>query len=105
MELPKDIRGGFAQALKPIPGEGQALTVSGTTVQSADFELDTKVISVYSTTDCYIEVGDTNVVATSADQFLPANTFMFISVADLADVALAAIQVSAGGTLYVGEWE
>ena len=105
MELPKDIRGGFAQALKPIPGEGQTLSVTSTSVQSADFELDTKVISVYSTTDCFIEVGDTNVVATNADQFLPANTFMFISVADLSDVAIAAIRSTADGTLYVGEWE
>ena len=105
MELPKDIRGGYAQALKPIPGEGQTLAVTATTVQSADFELDTKVISVFCTVDCFIEIGITTVVATTADQFLPANTFMYISVAALTDVALAAIRLSADGTLYLGEWE
>ena len=106
MELPKDKRGGYAQALKPIPGEGQTVTISGTTARcAADFELDTKVISIYSDTDCYVEVGGASVVATTADQFVPASTFMYIAVPELADINIAVIQASAGGTLYVGEWE
>jgi hypothetical protein len=87
----------------------QQVTISGTSAKNATaFADSTRVISIYSDTDCHIEIGTSSVVATTSDHFIPAQTYMYLSITLHGDVAfthIAVIQASAGGTLYISEFQ
>jgi len=61
-----------------VPGQGQKLVVSSTSVQSAALESTSCV--VYSDVDCYVRQGSSPVaVADGSDQFIPAGSFIRLS--------------------------
>lgn len=60
-----------------------------------------QVVRLVATQACYVRVGNSTVAATTADFLLPANTVDYIIVDP--GSFIAAIQVSAGGTLSVTE--
>ena len=58
-----------------VPGQGQKLVVSSTSVQSTALESTSCV--VYSDVDCYVRQGSNpTAVADGADQFIPAGAFV-----------------------------
>ena len=76
------------------PNSGQQIMVSGTAALSAAFHASTRVITIYSTVDCFVEIGDGSVVAnTSTSHFIPLG-FVF-------DLALSPDLVTAGGAKHL----
>lgn len=113
MRMPKDDGGTPIPALKlKRTGGAHKITVSGTTARNSVAFADTttgvqnaqKVISLYSTTDCFIRFGDSSIVATTDDHFYPAGLFYDFAV-NANDTHVAVIQATAGGTLYASERE
>jgi hypothetical protein len=98
------------------PSACQYLTVDGTS-DNVTLGVNTQAVSLYSTEDCWVRVGIPGETPTAAAPgaektrvfnsfFLPATTVMDIPVptaSDSAQVKIAAIQDSAGGTLHVTE--
>lgn len=105
--LPRDSKGNAIQALRPVAGGAQQITVGAASARNGTaFDSNTKVIGIYSTTDCFIELGDVTVAALTTDHFIPANVYFMLSVVNNVTLQthIAAIQVAAGGTLYVSEF-
>ena len=95
---------------RPIPllgyrhGSGQRLTVSTShDTGSALFDERTKVVSIYSTTDCFFTVGSATVGSNS--HFLPSGTPQDIVVGDKNERATCIVLGSAttAGTAYISE--
>lgn len=87
--------------LFPVQGGGQTLAVSGTSAQSAVVGNQIEYVQITPTEDMYVEFGG-NPTATASS--------MFISGDGLARIykirpgfKVAALQVSAAGTLYIHE--
>lgn len=59
----------------------QAISISGTTALSAAFSAKTNEVLLISDTDCYIKFGSSAVVATTANLYLPAKTYIRFAVA------------------------
>lgn len=82
-------------------GASQTVTISGTSAQSSAVGTYTFVVRLISTTDCYVAFAS-NPTATTSDMFIPGDKierFFRIRPGD----KIAAIQDSAGGTLYITE--
>lgn len=84
-----------------VPGVSQALAFTGTSAQSAALQASTTLIRLFATTDCFIQVGTNPTAAANTSMFIAAGIYEYIGVAPGALVA--AIQSSAGGTLYITE--
>lgn len=91
---------------RPIYGKGQSVAYTSTagTISSA-LPPDCTAVWVWATTDAYIKIGSSP-TATTSDFPLPAMTPMVFPVnqRDLESAngsKVSAVQVSAGGTLYV----
>lgn len=76
------------------------ITVSGTSAASPAFMNQTTIIRLVSTTDCHIRFDGTP-TATTTQMLLPANVVEYFRVTPGQKVA--AIQRSAGGSLFVTE--
>jgi hypothetical protein len=89
---------------------GQELEILGSSVRSNAFSASTRVVSLYSTSDCKFEVGDSNVVADlSSSHFLPSGVYIDVSLGfeTIASQNYKYVSVigAAGGTLYISERE
>lgn len=86
---------------RPLTGEGQtvAYTATAGTIANA-FAAQTYAVWVWATTAAHVQVG-TSPTATTSDPSIPANTLVTIQVHP--GEKLSAVQVSAGGNVYVGE--
>lgn len=85
----------------PLNGLTQTVAYTGTAgVATNAFGTQTTTIYVVSTTACFIKFG-TAPTATTADMYLPAN-FPFVLQCRGGE-KVSAIQVAAGGSLYVTE--
>ena len=88
--------GGSHPAIKP--GTSLApLAYAGASVQSAA-QVGSRVVRVVSTTDCFVAFGS-NPTASNTSVFLPAGKPEYF-VCETTD-KVAAVQVSAGGNLYI----
>jgi hypothetical protein len=109
--LPKDADNNTIPALRLRDGGAHTLTISGASASNASaFDEDTKVISIYSTTDVYLKFGDAGVTSTTNDHFFPANTYYDIALSGGAGKGahhayMSAIRVTEDGTLYISEKE
>lgn len=105
--LPADTNNNPIPVLRPRPGYAQTVAVTATSARNATaFDAITRVIGVYATVPMFIRLGNSSVTATTADHYLPADTYMDISVAGGAAQSygyVAAIRASSDGTLYVSE--
>lgn len=100
----------------PIPVLGfrangaQELEILASSVRSTAFSDSTRVISLYSTSDCKFEIGDSDVTANLASShFLPSGVYIDVSLGfeNIASQNYKYVSVigSAGGTLYISERE
>ena len=94
------------------PGGGQAIATSTVAAaRSAAIAGSVRVVTLYSTVDCFIETGDSSVEAnTSTSHFLPAQIPYDISlgsetIAADNDRFISVITASVSGVLYVSERE
>ncbi len=81
-------------------GSSQKITTSGTSQQASSFAAKTSILRLFSTTDCYIAVGD-NPTASSSSLFLPGGIVEYFGISS--GQKLAAIQSSGAGVLYISE--
>lgn len=108
-KLPTDSNDNPIPVLRLKSGGAHKITTSGTSARnSTAFSTDTKVVGIYATQDVYLRFGGASVTAAATDHFFPAGVYYDIALgAEGASQAtyLAALQVSAAGTLYISEKE
>jgi hypothetical protein len=106
---PRDDGNATIPVLGLRPGGGQAIATSTAAARSAAIAGSVRVITLYSTVDCFIETGDSSVEAnTSTSHFLPAQIPYDISlgsetIASDNDRFISAILAAGSGILYVSE--
>ncbi len=105
--LPVDSDNHAIPVLSLRPGASQSVSVTATSARTATaFNSDTRVIGIYATVPMFVRLGDNTVTATTSDHYLPADTYMDISISNNANQSyayIAAIQSSSNGTLYISE--
>jgi hypothetical protein len=105
--LPVDANNYPVPVLRLRPGASQNLAVSTSSVRCAtSFNTETRIVGIYATSAMFVRFGDSTVTATTGDHYLPADTYMDVSVAadDLQSFSsVAAIRSATDGTLYVSE--
>lgn len=83
-------------------GGTQSVTVQSSSQRTTNgFKKQTRHVVLHSTTDCHVNIGKSDVTATTSDFFLKAGAYV-PSVANPGE-HVACIQASAAGTLYVTE--
>ena len=93
------------------PGGAQSVSISTSSATSAAISNNIRVVTLFSTVDCFIETGDSSVAAfTSNSHFLPSDTLFDLSLgsettASDNDRFIAAITASGTGTLRISERE
>lgn len=105
--LPTDTNNNPIPVLRPRPGYAQSVAVTATSARNATaFDAITRVIGIYSTVPIFVRLGNSSVTATTSDHYLPADTYMDISIASSSVQSyayIAAIRSSSDGTLYISE--
>jgi len=96
--FPTDANNSPIWALRPRTTH--TLSFTGTSQQTPAFNKNTIVVRVYANQDCFLEFG-LNPTATSSSMPLPAGVVEYFKVQDAEKIA--AIQISAAGSLYVTE--
>jgi hypothetical protein len=108
---PRDDGNAAIPVLSYRPQRGQAVTYTTAPARSAQFSDSVRVVSIYATDSCFIELGDSNVTAnTSNSHFIPAGVYMDISLGSDNDSRLSYKYLSVisefnEGTLYISERE
>ena len=91
------------------PNAGHQVPFSSDSNTSPAISSSIRVVTLYSTQDCFIETGGASVEAnTSNSHFLPASLPYDISLGAETDATnndkyIAVIQATSGGTLYISE--
>jgi len=85
----------------PVETTGYNVAYTGTAGNTSGFITGPTCVMVWSTTDCYVKVGE-GAVATTADTPIPSYTPMWFPVpgGSGAPWRVSAIQISSGGTIY-----
>ena len=86
---------------EPLLSGGKTITYTGTAGVTATYLPGPSAVWVWSTTDCYVKVGE-GVTATTADFPVPAYTPVVLPVpaGTGAPWRVSAIQISSGGSIY-----
>jgi len=107
--LPQDIDGNPIPAIRLRDNGAHVINVTGTTARnSAAFDEDTRIVSLYATEPVYIAFGGASIEATTSDHYFPAGTYYDFSIGgDKAShyTHVAALAVNTAGTLYISEKE
>ena len=105
--LPTDTNNNPIPVMRPRPGFSQSVAVTATSARNATaFDPATRVVGLYATVPMFVRLGNSSVVATTTDHYLPADTYMDISVAGATAQSyshIAAVRASSDGTLYLSE--
>ena len=100
--LPADKFNNSIQAMRI--GVTQSVTFSLTSAVTTNaLSKNTIIVRLVSTSDCFVKITTGTPTATPADMFLPAGVPEYIGVNGFETMKVAAIQSTAGGTLYVTE--
>ena len=100
--LPADKFNNSIQAMRI--GVTQSVTVGLSSAATANaLSKNTIIVRLVSTSDCFVTITTGTPTATPADMFLPAGVPEYIGVDGFTTLKVAAIQSTAGGTLYVTE--
>jgi hypothetical protein len=91
---PRDDANAPSPVLGLRPNSGQQISVSSSPALSAAFHPSTRVITIYSTVDCFVEIGNNSVIANTANSHFVPLGFVF-------DLALAADLVPANSTKHI----
>ena len=108
-KLPMDVNDNPIPALRLKNAAAHTLSITASSTRNTTaFDPDTRIISLYATTDLYLKFGDSAVTATSSDHFFPAGIYYDIAIGG--DGAghythLAALRLTADGNLYISEKE
>ena len=93
------------------PGRGLQVPYTASSNTSPAISSSVRVVTLFATTDCFIETGASSVAATTTtSHFLPASVPYDISLGAETDPSendkyVAVIQSASGGTLYISERE
>ena len=108
--LPKDADNNVIPALRLRDGGAHTLSVTTASAQSNTlaFDVDTKIISLYSTVPVYIKFSDNAAGATTSDHFFPANIYYDIAISGGGHKGvhysfISALASDTDGTLYISE--
>jgi hypothetical protein len=105
--LPVDANNYPVPVLRLRPGAAQNIAVSTTSVRCATaFNTETRVVGIYATSAMFVRFGDSTATAATTDHYIPADTYMDVSVAadDLQSFSyVAAIRNATDGILYISE--
>lgn len=105
--LPVDANNYPLPVLRLLSGGAKSVAVTASSARtSTAFDPETRVVGLYATTAMFIRFGNSAVAAASTDHYLPADTYMDVSIAGdetQSFTHLAAIRAVADGTLYVSE--
>lgn len=108
-KLPLDTNNNPIPALRLQDDAAHSISTSASSARnSAAFNADTRIISVYATQDVYLAFGDSSVTATSSDHFFPAGVYYDVAIGGDGTghaTHLAALRVTDNGTLYISEKE
>jgi len=108
-KLPLDSNDNPIPALRFKNDAAHVINFSTSSVRnSAAFDADTRVVSVYATQNMYVRFGDSSVTADANDHFFPAGQYYDVAIGG--DGAghhthISAIRVDTDGVLYVSEKE
>lgn len=109
--LPKDADNNIIPALRLRDNGAHSIAITNSSARnSAAFDDDSKVISLYATTPAYIAFGDDTVVATTSDHYFPAGVYYDIAISGgsnkgAQNLYVAALRTDTNGTLYISEKE
>lgn len=105
--LPVDANNTPLPVLRLRPGGAQSVAVTATPARNAAaFDSETRVISLYATAAMFIRFGGGTVTAAATDHYLPADTYLDLSIANdetQSYTHVAAIRAGVDGTLYISE--
>lgn len=100
--LPADKHDNPIQAM--APGVTQTIAFSGTSAATTNaLSKNTVVVRLLATQPCFIKIGTGTPTATTSDMYLPAGIPEYFAAEGIYTLKVAALQVSAAGTLYVTE--
>ena len=107
--LPTDMDDNVIPAVRLKSGGAHSISVTGTTARNtAAFNAETRIVSLYATGPVYVKFGDSTVTATTSDHYFPSGVYYDFAVGG-GKVGhythVAALQVTAGCTLYISEKE
>jgi hypothetical protein len=108
---PRDDGNAAIPVLSYRPQRGQRVVFTTAPARSAEFSPSVRVVSIYATDSCFIELGNASVVANaSSSHFIPGGFYMDISLGSDNDARASAKYISVvsennEGTLYVSERE
>ena len=100
--LAKDRFNHAIQALAPSTSQTVSVSSSSAATTNA-LAKSTVVVRLISTTNCFVKIGTGTPTAAVTDMFLPAFTAEYFRVNGNDTIKIAAIQLSASGSLYVTE--
>jgi hypothetical protein len=104
---PRDDGNAAIPVLSFKPAGGQRIELSDVSTLSSAFANNVRVVSLYSTDDCYFEVGDSSVQANeTTSHFLPAGIYIDVSLGSSlvsSENAKHIAAVGATGTLHISE--
>jgi hypothetical protein len=108
---PRDDGNAAIPVLSYRPLRGQRIAYTTAPARSAQFSDSVRVISIYATDSCFIELGNSSVQANTANShFIPGGFYMDISLGSELDARATAKYISVvsednEGILYVSERE
>ena len=109
--LPKDADNNPIPALRLKDGGAHSVAiVSAATSNATASDSNTKVVSLYATTACYIKFGDAGVTATTTDHYYPADVYYDIALGGGGNKGphhthISVLRIVDDGTLFISEKE
>lgn len=106
-QLPTDQNNLPIPALRLKDGKAHKITVGATSARnSAAFDSETQIISLYATAGVFIRLGTGTVTATTYDHYFPAGTYYDIAIGGdgvAQSTHIAVLRESSDGMLYISE--
>jgi hypothetical protein len=108
---PRDDGNAAIPVLSYRPHRGQSIYFNTTAARSAQLSASVRVISIYATDSCFIEIGTSTVTAdASTSHFIPGGFYMDVSLGAETDPRnnykyISVVSADNEGTLYVSERE
>lgn len=108
-KLPLDINDHAIPALRLKKESAHTISVSAiSTRNTTPFNAETRIISIYATVPVFINFGDENVTAGTADHYFPAGIYYDIAIGGDGTghyTHMAVLRAGPDGTVYVSEKE
>ena len=107
--MPTDSNDNAIPALRLKSSGAHSIDASAASVRNtAAFDAETKILSVYATVPVYLKFGDSSVTATTSDHYYPAGLYYDFAIGGDQTghyTHLAVLRASTDGTVYVSEKE